>query len=161
MQDDVLEQFEDLIVEFEGLQRRIQKIRRLEARMPTAVYDRLRDALEHESTTLLTRLLPRMVDVEDEVTEIAGECNRVRKASAKARERIQEVELRELIGEASNDETREIQEKYGELARRAEERLGELADAIDARRDPLQRWETLGQAADILLDDADDDLVLD
>ena len=158
--ESVLDRFDTLISTFEAHQARSRKLLKLEDRKPVALYDDMQGHLARARLELLTQLLTLMVDVEERVTELALERNQLRERSAKARETIQELELRELIGEATPEESETVHREHGELATQAEEELGKVADAITSCRAPLERGETLARDAGVLLEE-EDDLVLE
>jgi hypothetical protein len=147
---DLLTAFTNKVDEFERYQTFINKAKSQSTKFATAVVEKVIKDNTEKSTKVVEEIIPLVGDIEDVVSTLAADKQKILDGRQTSQFALEELELRLAIGEMDEksfeDEAASLKEAIGSIDSRAEAVEGELSKF----RSVMERWTTLGNSSGFL-----------
>ena len=147
---DPLPRFTSLVDRFEQTQNFIDQALAKADRFRPEVIARVVEGHKRTIDDLLVDILPLLDDVEGAAAASEQERAEIEAGGAASRLTLEELELRNLIGELENEDWEAARGPHAERIAAVDSDLATIDARISELRDALLRWELVGQHAGLL-----------
>jgi hypothetical protein len=145
-----LDRFNKLIDRFEQIQGFVDQARARADRFRPEVIQRVVEGHTNSLNELLVDVVPLMIEVEEGTRAAESERESIDAGAAASRLVLEELELRNLIGDLDDDAWQAERGPHADRVAAVETDLSRVDGQIELMRAALRRWEIIGRTAGVL-----------
>ncbi len=153
---ELLSKFNGQVDLFEKYQTFIDKAQSQSGRFSAAVVERVIADNKAKSMELVGEILPMTSDLDAVITSLEGERDGITQGVADSQLRLEELELRNMIGELDSDAFEAESAEVKTIVETADAKVAAIEEELEGFRAAVARWMELGQRAGMVEPEPED-----
>ena len=154
---ELLSEFESRVDKFEKFRGFIDKAKSQSGKFAAAVVDKVIADNEERSMEVVGEIIPLMADLEAAIETLEGEKTTALENAKESKFRLEELELRQMIGDLSDEAFEAEASGYKSVVASTDERVGEIDEELATIHAAIERWHAAGLAAGVIDEKAEED----
>lgn len=156
---ELLSEFESRVDKFEKFRGFIDKAKSQSGKFAAAVVEKVIADNEERSIEVVGEIIPLMADLQEAIETLEGEKAGALENAKESKFRLEELELRQMIGDLSDEAFEAEASEYKSVVSTTDERVGEIDAELGTIQAALERWQTAGLAAGVIDEKAEEPVV--
>lgn len=156
---ELLSEFESRVDKFEKFRGFIDKAKSQSGKFAAAVVEKVIADNEERSIEVVGEIIPLMADLQEAIETLEGEKTAALENAKESKFRLEELELRQMIGDLSDEAFEAEASEYKSVVSTTDERVGEIDAELGTIQAALDRWQTAGLAAGVIDEKAEEPVV--
>ena len=153
---ELLSEFESRVEKFEKFRGFIDKAKSQSDKFAAAVVEKVIADNEERSIEVVGEIIPLMADLQEAIETLEGEKTAALENAKESKFRLEELELRQMIGDLSDEAFEAEASEYKSVVSTTDERVAEIDAELGTIQAALDRWQEAGLAAGVLDDKAEE-----
>lgn len=144
---ELLGEFQGRVDSFEKFQGFIAKAQSQAGKFAAAVVDKVVKDNTEKSMEIVGEIIPLMADIETVIGELGNERQSALDNAKDSKFKLEELELRHMIGDLSDDAFEAEAAEYKAVAESTDKKVGEIDEELASFQGAIDRWVELGTQA--------------